>query len=73
MPAADGWLFVPQNFADVLFRLVAGDHHLVTAAGAAQARVHTDAQNLKGVTSAGVILFHFQNVADPHVHDAPPI
>ena len=57
-----------QNMADAFFRLTAREHHLMSAAAAAQAKVHTRAQHLPLAAAAGVRFFHDQNIIEPYVH-----
>ena len=54
-----------QNFPDTFFRPAAWKHHLMSAADAFELDIHTDAGNREPFFTAGVLLFHLYQVAQP--------
>ena len=68
----------PIDLPDHFFKLCTRAHDLATAAQTAELKVRADAQHLPALFTAGVLLFHRQNVTDSNVHrslslDALPV
>jgi len=56
-----------HNFFDVFLGFHARQKHFVSAAEAFEAEIHSDAQNAPLPASAGVELFHFENIANLNI------
>ena len=59
---------ISLNLFDISFYLISWHHELSAALGALQLKVHSRSDDMHGIASARVRLFHSQNISRTNIH-----
>lgn len=60
----------PNDLPDILFAFQARQHHFMPATCAPDFKIHSRAQNQKGLASTGMFFFHLQEIPWTYIHAA---